>query len=113
MIKLEISNNFTRLQDQLNNVHNNIQEIMARCLNESVEELKGELGIRFGGAIDYAVFTMSFDGDNFTLNVSDLNEFVLYNRSGASAQDVLDQAVIFLSYKIQETLAKENILGGM
>ena len=113
MIKLQVSSNLARLQDQLNNVHNNIQEMIARCLNDSIDEMKNELKITFGGAIDYANFTMNFDGENFSLNVSDLNEFVLYNNSGATAQSVLDQAVVFLSAKIQETLARENVLGGI
>jgi hypothetical protein len=111
MIKLQASNNLNRLQDQIGNFHNNLQEAISRALSGCVDHVRSELTNTFGGAIDYAHFSINFDGSNFSLSITDLNEFVLMNESGTTAQDVQDQALLMISEYISEALAKENLLG--
>lgn len=113
MIKLYATNNLFKLQDQLGNFHNNLQELIARVMTESLDSVKNELTINFGGAIDYAVFSIDYDGEKFSLNISDLNEFVLMNESDASAQDVLDYATEMLSRIVSDELARAQLLGGI
>lgn len=111
MIKLEASNNLDRLQNQIGNFHNNLQEAISRALTGCVDHVRTELTNQFGGAIDYAHFSINFDGSNFSLSITDLNEFVLMNESGSTAQDVKDQALLMISEYISEAISKENLLG--
>jgi hypothetical protein len=111
MIKLEANNNLDRLQNQIGNFHNNLQEAISRALTGCVDHIRNELANTFGGAIGYAHFSINFDGSNFSLSITDLNEFVLMNESNATAQDVQDLALSMLSEYISEALSKENLLG--
>jgi hypothetical protein len=111
MIRLEASNNLDRLQDQIGNFHNNLQEAIARALTGCIDHVRSELTSQFGGAIDYAHFSINFDGSNFSLSITDLNEFVLMNETSTTSQDVQDQALLLVSEYMSEALAKENLLG--
>lgn len=111
MIVLEATNNLDRLKDQIGNFHNNLQETISTALTGCVDHIRQELTSTFGGAIGYANFSINFDGDNFSLSISDLNEFVLMNESNSTAQDVLAQASLMLSEYISEALSKANLLG--
>jgi len=111
MIKLQANNNLDRLQDQIGNFHNNLQEAISRAVTGCVDHIREELTSTFGGAIGYANFSINFDGTNFSLSITDLNEFVLMNESNATAQDVKDQALAMLSEYISEALSKESLLG--
>ena len=113
MINLQANSNLDRLQDQIGNFHNNLQEAVSRAVTGCVDHIRSELTNTFGGAIDYANFSINFDGQNFSLSISDLNEFVLMNGTGSTAQDVSELASALLSQYISEALAKENLLGAL
>ena len=111
MIKIKATHNLNRLEDQIGNAHNNLQEFLVRTMTDSIEQVKSELLINFGGAINYANFNVSYDGERFSLTISDLNEFVLFNESNSTAQDVLDYATSLISNNISNELSKLKVLG--
>lgn len=113
MITLQATNNLNRLQDQIGNFQNNLQETISTALTGCVDHIREELTSTFGGAIDYANFSINFDGNNFSLSISNLNEFVLMNESNSTAQDVLAQASSMMSEYISKALSKANLLGSL
>lgn len=96
----------------IDNIPNNIKEAVSRTFMESYESLKSELESRFGDAIRYADFDVSFSGETFSINITNLNEFVTQAQTGASASDIASFAESYIHQKLIDAL-KQDMMGGI
>jgi hypothetical protein len=97
--------------NRVNNIPNNMKEAISRTFMESYETLKTELQSRFGDAIDYADFDLSFSSDTYSINISNLNEFVTKAQTGSDVSDITNFAESYMQQKIIDCL-KKDIMGG-
>lgn len=96
----------------IDNIPNNIKEAVSRTFMESYESLKSELESRFGDAIRYADFDVSFSGETFSISITNLNEFVTQAQTGASASDIASFAESYIHQKLIDAL-KQDMMGGI
>ena len=106
------THNLGQILDVIDNIPNNIKEAVSRTFMESYESLKSELESRFGDAIRYADFNVSFSGETFSINITNLNEFVTQAQTGASASDITSFAESYIYQKLVDCL-KQDMMGGI
>ena len=106
------THNLGQILDVIDNIPNNIKEAVSRTFMESYESLKSELESRFGDAIRYADFDVSFSGETFSINITNLNEFVTQAQTGASASDIASFAESYIYEKLVDCL-KQDMMGGI
>jgi hypothetical protein len=99
------------LINRIDNVPNNIKEAISRTFMESYSNLKFELESQFGDAIRYADFDVSFSGDTYSINITNLNEFVTLAQRGSDASDITSFAETYMHQKIVDCL-KKDVWGG-
>jgi len=107
-----VSQTLGSLVNRIDNIPNNMKEAISRTFMDSYESLKFELEAQFGDAIRYADFDVSFSGDSYSINITNLNEFVTLNQSGSEASEIASFAESYMSSKI-ETALRQSILGGI
>lgn len=105
------THNLGQMLNRIDNIPNNIKEAVSRTFMESYESLKTELETNFGDAIRYADFDLSFSGEAFSINITNLNEFVTKAQTGSSASDITSFAELYMHQKIVECL-KKDMMGG-
>jgi hypothetical protein len=105
------THNLGQMSDMIDNIPNNIKEAISRTFMESYVALQSELETRFGDAIRYADFNVSFSGDTFSIYITNLNEFVTQAQNGSDASDIVLFAESYIYEKVVECL-KRDTMGG-
>ena len=100
-----------QLRDRIDNIPNNIKEAVTRTFTESYEALKTELEVNFGDAIRYADFDISFSGETYSINITNLNEFVTQAQTGSNAASIAAFAESYIYEKIVESLRRDTMKG--
>ena len=108
---ISATHNLGQISDMIDNIPNNIKEAISRTFMESYISLQSELEARFGDAIRYADFNISFSGDTFSIHITNLNEFVTQAQNGSDASDITSFAESYIYEKIVECL-KRDMMGG-
>lgn len=106
---IRVSHNLNRLSNEITNIPNDIQEAISRTFTDSLDLLKSNLELEFGNAIRYANFNISFQGMSYSINITDLNEFVTLAETGSNASDIALYAESFMSEKILEAINSARI----
>jgi hypothetical protein len=109
---MTVTHDLGQVLNLIDNIPNNIKEAVSRTFMESYESLKSELESRFGDAIRYADFDVSFSGETFSINITNLNEFVTQAQTGASASDIASFAESYIHQKLVDCL-KQDMMGGI
>jgi hypothetical protein len=106
-----VSHTLGALVNRIDNIPNNLKEAISRTFMESYDTLKSELEMQFGDAIRYADFDLSFSGDTYSINITNLNEFVTIAQTGSDGSDITSFAESYMHQKIVDCL-KRDIMGG-
>jgi hypothetical protein len=108
---IEATHDLGQVLNMIDNIPNNIKEAVSRTFMESYGSLKSELESRFGDAIRYADFDLSYAGETFSINITNLNEFVVKAQTGLSIVDITSFAESYIHEKLVACL-KQDMMGG-
>jgi len=99
-----ITHDLDRLSDQLLTMHSDIKEVIVRTYTDHHLQIFEDLVSKFGENLRYTKIKLNIDSDNFSIEIDDVNEYALRDRSGADAQMVADYAADLFNNKIIELL---------
>lgn len=99
-----ITHDLDRLSDRLLTMHSDIKEVIVRTYTDHHLQIFEELVSKFGENLRYTKIKLNVYSDNFSIEIDDVNEYALSDRSGADAQTVADYAAELFSNKIIELL---------
>lgn len=112
MISINITHDLNKLSDRLATMKTDIQEVITRAYIDHHQEIFEELVSRFGENLRYTELNLNITGEEFSIEIDDVNEYALRDRSGSDAQQVADYAAELLSNKIIELLNNTPLFRG-
>lgn len=112
MISININHDLDKLNDRLATIKTDVQEVIVRSYTDHHQEIFEELVSRFGENLRYTELNLNITGEEFSIQIDDVNEYALRDRSGADAQQVADYAAELLSNKIIELLKNTPLFSG-
>lgn len=110
-MNITVSHTLGNMINRIDNIPNNLKEAISRTFMESYDSLKSELEIQFGDAIRYANFDVSFSGDTYSINITNLNEFVTLAQTDSDASNIISFAESYIHQKVVDCL-KRDVMGG-